>query len=643
MIRSKNIKLAIIDHDKCKPKKCNHECKRQCPVERSGKNCIDIEQIAIIYEDMCIGCGICVKACPFNAIQLVNLPTELEDKLVFTYNENSFRLYKMPIPKVGKIYGFIGQNGVGKSTLLNILEGKLKPNYGDYQNENKSKDTEEKEIDETEIIKNILNRSKGTELQKYFKLLYDNKLKIISKPQNIDRILNHLKKNKKDVTVKELLMKFWDQKNEMHNRIINGLELNNLLDNKAVNLSGGELQRLTCAMVMIQKADVYIFDEPSNYLDIKQRLNIANLIKLLNKDDNYIFIVEHDLSMLDYISDQVSILYGKSGAYGAVSLPYSTSEAINIFFNGYIPKENMKFRSTAYSFKESIQIEFENEKEEYAKANEEYAKEIEKNKKEDKKSFIINYENGKVVYDNFELTIEEGKLDNNIFLLMGKNGTGKSSFLKYIKQNLDFVISYKPQYANTDKYKGKNITVEAFLMKNIKKSMCSPQFITEVVKALSIDKFYDKLIDNLSGGEQQRLMITVCLGTDADIYLLDEPSASLDIEQRVIVTKILKRFFVNKRKIGFIVEHDIMMSISISMESSSSIIIFEEKEDKEKSNIRYSIAHSPKLFADGINDFLEKLNITFRTDNIHMRPRINKLGSQKDTEQKKNKNYYDKN
>src|SRR3989337_1974780 len=140
MIRSKNIKLAIIDHDKCKPKKCNHECKRQCPVERSGKNCIVIEQIAIIYEDMCIGCGMCVKVCPFNAIQLVNLPTELEDKLVFTYNENSFRLYKMPIPKVGKIYGFIGQNGVGKSTLLNILEGKLKPNYGDYQNENKSKD-----------------------------------------------------------------------------------------------------------------------------------------------------------------------------------------------------------------------------------------------------------------------------------------------------------------------------------------------------------------------------------------------------------------------------------------------------------------------------------------------------------------------
>ena len=69
-------------------------------------------------------------------------------------------------------------------------------------------------------------------------------------------------------------------------------------DRSVADLSGGELQRFACAMVCIQKADIFMFDEPSSYLDVKQRLNAATAIRNLIEATKYVIVVEHDLAVL---------------------------------------------------------------------------------------------------------------------------------------------------------------------------------------------------------------------------------------------------------------------------------------------------------------------------------------------------------
>jgi len=67
--------------------------------------------------------------------------------------------------------------------------------------------------------------------------------------------------------------------------------------------------------------------------------------------DNYVICVEHDLSILDYLSDFICVLYGAPGAYGVVTMPFSVREGINIFLEGFIPTENLRFREEELTFK----------------------------------------------------------------------------------------------------------------------------------------------------------------------------------------------------------------------------------------------------------------------------------------------------
>ena len=603
---SKPIRLAIINHEKCKPKKCNHECKKICPVNRQGKQCIEIENVAKISEDMCIGCSICVGICPFNAIQIVNLPTELKDNLAYTYGENCFRLYKLPKPKMGNIVGFIGQNGIGKSTLMSILSGTNKPNFGNY----------DKEI----TIDEVYDKVKGTELQKYLELLYNDKLIVKHKPQNIDKISNSFKKKSSDLLVKELINKHYDKDNELHVKVLETLELHKIFDNTVSTLSGGEFQRLVCATVMIQDADVYIFDEPTNYLDVKQRLNIANLIRELSNHKKYIFLVEHDLSILDYISDFICLMYGEPTAFGVISTSTSTSRAINMFFDGYIPVDNVKFRKDSYTFNKNLRVDV--------------------NIDIDKSNRFIEYPNGNVKFNNFNLDINTGKIsESSITVLLGQNGCGKTTFLNYLANKLNYKVSYKHQYVDINKYKinDKYPTVYEMYLKYMKRSITSNLFLANVIRPLNIEALYEKKINKLSGGELQRVMIVLCLGNDAQIYLIDEPSASLDIEQRVSVIRVIKRFLIHHKKIGFVVEHDMMMTMSLSTGCSSQVVLFNAE---FSNNNTKSIASEPLKFSDGINGFLKQLDVTFRTDRSSDRPRINKRGSNMDSKQKSLDKYY---
>lgn len=174
---------------------------------------------------------------------------------------------------------------------------------------------------------------------------------------------------------------------ELYEWIMDEMDLRQVVDREVDVLSGGELQRFTIGVVVVQTADVYMFDEPSSYLDVKQRsvdsphtlpstclsppsltndrspmplprLRAALTIRSLIREDmnpqsnqTYILVVEHDLAVLDYLSDFICCLYGTPSAYGVVTMPFSVREGINIFLAGFVPTENLRFRDEALTFK----------------------------------------------------------------------------------------------------------------------------------------------------------------------------------------------------------------------------------------------------------------------------------------------------
>jgi len=500
-----NTRIAIVNSDKCKPKRCRQECRKSCPVVRMGKLCIEVvptSKIAWISEELCIGCGICVKKCPFEAISIINLPSNLEKDTTHRYSANSFKLHRLPTPRAGEVLGLVGTNGIGKSTALKILAGKQKPNLGRF--------------DDPPDWQDILNYFRGSELQNYFTKILEDDLKAVIKPQYVDQIPKAVKG-----TVQQMLDKKDDTGTQKY--YCDLLDLNHVLNRNIFELSGGELQRFAIAIVCIQKADIYMFDEPSSYLDVKQRLNAAMAIRSLVRANNYVIVVEHDLSVLDYLSDFICCLYGVPGAYGVVTMPSSVREGINIFLDGFVPSENLRFRDSSLVFKVS----------ETADGDEEI-----------KKMCRYNYGNMEKKLGDFELSVRSGEFtDSEIVVMLGENGTGKTTFIRMMAGKLspdsgdavpNLNISYKPQKISP-KSTG---TVRQLLHTKIRSAYVHPQFVTDVMKPLLIDSIIDQEIQNLSGGELQRVALALCLGKPADVYLIDEPSAYLDSEQRIVAAKV---------------------------------------------------------------------------------------------------------
>lgn len=594
--QEKLTRIAIVTNDRCKPKKCRQECKRSCPVVRQGKFCIEVSptsKIAYISEQLCIGCGICAKKCPFEAITIINLPSNLEKETTHRYNANSFKLHRLPTPRPGEVLGLVGTNGIGKSTALKILAGKLKPNLGRFTN---APDWQE-----------ILTYFRGSELQNYFTKVLEDDLKAIIKPQYVDQIPK---------AVKGSVTMLLDKKDDSNTKkqYCREFDLEHVLDRNVDELSGGELQRFACAVVCVQNADVYMFDEPSSYLDVKQRLKAALAIRGLSRTNKYIIVVEHDLSVLDYLSDFICVLYGTPGAYGVVTLPFSVREGINIFLDGFVPTENLRFRPESLIFKVS-----ENAEEEEIKRLRRYG-----------------YPDMYKKLKSFELNVKEGQFtDSEIIVMLGENGTGKTTFIRMmaglLKPDNDadvppLNVSYKPQKISP-KSKG---TVRMLLHNKIRDAYVHPQFISDVVKPLQIERIFDQEVQNLSGGELQRVALTLCLGKPADVYLIDEPSAYLDSEQRLHAAKVIKRFILHAKKTGFVVEHDFIMGTYLA----DRVIVFEGIPSIN------TIANTPQSLLSGMNKFLASLNITFRRDPQNFRPRINKLNSVKDADQKRSGNYF---
>ncbi len=598
--------MAVINRELCRPKVSSYACMKVCPINRSGKECVTIflDKKPVIDEAICIGCGICVKKCPTGAISVVNLPEQLKETPIHRYGKNMFSLFRLPVPRAKSVIGLIGPNGVGKTTVLNIFSGELRPNAGLLDSE----------VAWNELIK----RFRGSELQNYMKKLSMGGIKTAYKPQHVDMIPKMYKGK-----VSSLLGKL--DKNKRLDSIVSSLEMNEMINKNISSLSGGELQLFAIAATLLKDADFYFFDEPSSYLDVQERLVVAREIRKL-VEKAVVMVIEHDLAVADYLADVTHILYGKPGIFGVVSKPFGVLVGINTYLDGYIKEENMRFRTESITFNRR-------------------AKSAKKTK------LFLDFPGFEKKFPGFSLKTEPGEIHHGeIIGILGPNSIGKTTFVRLlagkeksdstnknslVQGKIDSVLdglkglrlAYKPQRLVLGKSE-ETRTVREFLSSSSKSA-----FIKEnkrLLFFLGLEKLLERRMGSLSGGELQSVFIGSALVQDYDLLLMDEPSAFLDVEQRLRVAKLLRTVTESEEKPCFVVDHDLQFMDSVA----DRVMVFGGEKGV------HGHGEAPVELEKGMNSFLKELNVTFRRDPQTGRPRANKPGSQKDTEQKRKGKYY---
>lgn len=586
-------RIAVIDYDLCSPKKCGGwYCEQVCPVNRAGKDCIthQAEEKPNISEELCIGCLICEKKCPFNAISVVNLSLELEAP-IHQFGKNMFRLHRLPLPKEGSVIGIVGRNGIGKTTAIRILSGELIPNFGN--------------LEEKPSWEKLIEAFRGKEIQAFFKRLGKKEITIAIKPQAIEKIPKAAKGK-----VLELLKKIAAEEQVLE--VSKKLNIEGILGRQLEQVSGGELQKIAIAATGLKKADFYFFDEPSSYLDIRERLRVAEFIRNIAAQGKAVLVVEHDLVLLDYLSDFIHLMYGKPGVFGVISQVKTTREGINIFLDGYSKDENYRFRSYAIEFA--------------ARA----ARETKKGRQ------IASWPAMSKKLGSFSLEAEANSINQGeVIGILGPNGIGKTTFVKMIagvlkpdsKGQIDMKlkVAFKPQYLEI---KTKKTSGELFRDEGISTEDADTK--NSILRPLDLEQLFEKKVSELSGGELQRLAIGLTLARKSDLILLDEPSANLDVEQRLNVAKTIRSIVESRGTSALIVDHDLLFMDYIA----DRLMVFEGEPAK------HGIAKGPFEMEKGMNLLLGDLGITLRRDKNTKRPRVNKPGSVIDREQKQSGKYY---
>ncbi|MCK9313877.1 MAG: ribosome biogenesis/translation initiation ATPase RLI [Methanocorpusculum sp.] len=583
------MRLAIVHKERCHSKKCGQECIAYCPRVRTGDETVKIgdDGRAEISEELCVGCGICVKKCPFDALDIIQLPEELETPIT-RYGPNAFVLYGLPQPVAGKVTGILGPNGIGKSTAIKILSGQMKPNLGIFDHE----------VDWAEILKYYA----GTELLDYLKQVAAKTIKVSIKPQYIDFIPKAFKG-----TVRTLL-KQNDERNKL-DYYTKELGLDTILDKDLSVLSGGELQRVALTVALSKDANFYFFDEVTPFLDIYQRMIAARLIRELAAE-HPVVLVEHDIAILDMVAETIHIAYGKPAAFGIITRPKGVRVGVNQYLEGFVAEENVRIRDYPVLF------------------------ETRSHESDVDREILMRIPKMKKSFPGFTLSVEGGEVRRGEVLgIVGANGIGKSTFAKLLAgveipddgNKFETVrVSYKPQYVTADS----SDSVE-FTLRSATRKYDTSYYQHEILEPLGLMQILQSELRNLSGGELQRVAIALCLSRDADLYILDEPSAHLDVEQRLVTTKVIKRAAEDKGAGIMVIDHD-MYTIDMISER---LLVFDGVPGTE------GIAHGPFEMKEGMNMFLSNLGITFRRDKTG-RPRINNPGSYLDREQKAAGEYY---
>ncbi|WP_295595865.1 ribosome biogenesis/translation initiation ATPase RLI [uncultured Methanobrevibacter sp.] len=586
-------RISILDKDRCQPKKCDYLCINYCPGVRMDEDTIVIDEDTkkpLISEQLCEGCGICTNRCPFDAISIINLP-EAVGEPIHRFGQNQFELFGLPSLEEGTVLGLLGPNGIGKSTIMNILSGNLIPNFGDFENPQ-------------ENWEKVIEYYKGSALQSYFSKLSNGEIKAILKPQMVDQLPKVVKGKVKN------LLENVNERDKLE-YVCEELQLENVLEREMENLSGGELQRVAIAATVLREGDFYYFDEPTSWLDVSQRLNAVKVIRSLAEEGKSVLVIEHDLATLDALSDNVHILYGTPGGYGVVSGRKGVRIGINAYINGFLTEENVRIRKNPIEFT------------------------IRPPTPEDEGDAIASYSDISKDYDGFKLSADAGDIFyDEIVTAFGSNGIGKTTFAKMLagvekpttgEVDEEATIAYKPQYLVSD-FEG---SVSDFLYMNAP-SYGSKIFESEIMTPFALEDMLEKQVSKLSGGELQRLAIAATLSKDAEIYLFDEPTAFLDVEQRLVAAKVIRKMIESRNAASLIVDHDIVFIDYISDRA----MVFNGTPGLE------GHASKPTDLRTSMNEFLGNLNITFRRDKETKRPRVNKLDSYLDREQKEKGEYY---
>jgi ATP-binding cassette subfamily E protein 1 len=582
------MRVAVLKEDHCQPKKCNDECQVFCPPVRNGQECIIMDDKTgkpHISESLCIGCGICINKCPHDALIIEQLPSELETDMIHRYSMNGFRLFRLPTPSKESVVGILGPNGMGKSTAINALSGRMVPNLGDWMN---------KDADWDDIIESL---PRG-ELRDFFISVEKGDIKVALKPQNVDRLPKKIQG-----TVRDLLTRV-DERN-MFEELTKELAIDHLLDRTVQQLYGGELQRMAICATLLRDVDVYFFDEPSSYLDIHERMRIVRIIQKL-AETKRVIVIEHDLAVLDVLADLVHIVYGVKGAFGIFTPARTTRQAINTYLDGFLPEQNVRIRDKP--------IKFLNHSDRVSETGSE----------------VVSWGGLSKKLGEFQLTTGEGAVHRSeVVGVVGPNGTGKTTMIKILAGEHGYdegwvtenaTVSYKPQHIDVDM----DCSVQLWLDSEIGPKWRVGEYNVNVIRALGVDQLLPKRVKKLSGGERQAVAIAICLGRDADLYLLDEPSAHLDANARMEAAKAIRRTMEANEKSAFVIDHDVYFIDIVS----DSLLVFEGEGGI------HGKAEGPFKLREGMNRFLEGVNVTFRRDHDSKRPRINKIESRKDREQR---------
>ncbi|MCF2139783.1 MAG: ribosome biogenesis/translation initiation ATPase RLI [Candidatus Lokiarchaeota archaeon] len=631
-------KVFLIDYDLCSPQSCGRPCVKQCPINLSNarkKNHIKKAEVPIrfkksadkmiIISEFCIQCGVCLNVCPRNAIFSIFLLDEPEpesltheysyipakigrDSSQITTVNRGFRLYGLPTLLPGRVTGLCGPNGIGKSTVLNILSGDLKPNFGSINLSEK--------ISENRYWKILLEHIRESEMRTHFKETFENSRKIAYKRQVL-RVLFEKYQNK---TVGEILK---SQKNidiEFFNQIWEHLDIDAIANRKLAQCSGGELQRFAISSVLIQEAGCYLIDEPCTFLDIKKRIKLAELLRKraagFNSSKQYpVLVVEHDLAILDYLSDVIHLFYGKPHQFGVITKVQSTKAGINAYLTGFLKTENIQFRKSQITFRRSVG-----------------------NRSWDNARIFASYGRISKTFDTFRLDVDPGIIyEGEILGIVGENGTGKSTFAKIMAgqikpdphsefKSVNRYVSYKPQYI-TRNYDG---SVKDFIMEYSKNYDFSDSMKQLLYSPLGVDVLLNTPVKDLSGGQLQRVFISTALAKRAELYILDEPSAYLDIEERLHISSVIRAMTKRMSATTIVIEHDLAIVDALS----DRLFLFTGKPGVHGKTI------GPLNKREGMNEFLKILDITFRRDEDTGRARINKKDSSIDKRQRANNEYF---
>ena len=575
------LRIAVLIEDRCKPKSDAFDYLKKW-AGSCGAECIqfDGEKFRIL-ESACPPCFIRAKHCPDDAVIVINLPAELKTDMIHRYSLNGFRLFRLPTPSKESVVGILGPNGMGKSTAFNILNGSIVPNLGDF------------EADDVWWEDAIESLPRG-ELRDFLSQVSESNVKVALKPQYVD----HIPKAVKGKVGK--LLSSVDERG-MFAEMAEKLGLSHLLERDLDQLSGGELQRVAICATLLKDADVYFFDEPSSYLDIYERMRIVKIIQELAETARVI-VIEHDLAVLDVLADLIHIVYGKKGAFGIFTPARTTRMAINAYLDGFLVEQNVRIRDKPIKFKKHT------------------------DRSNEIGNPVVEWGGLEKSLGDFKLKTGDGKVhQSEVVGVVGPNGSGKTTMIKILAGEYEYdegwvtadaSISYKPQHIDLDM----DCNVQTWLDAEVGPSWRSGEYNVNVIRALGVDDLLTKDVNNLSGGEAQAVAIAICLGKDADLYLLDEPSAHLDANARMEAAKAIRRTMESNEKAAFVIDHDVYFIDIVS----DSLLVFEGEGGK------HGMAEGPFKLRAGMNRFLSGVDVTFRRDHDSKRPRINKSSSRKD-------------